>query len=68
MFSRPKNNMKRKWFRFRFSGYKERNKVCLVYLEWKLWQDIYDWCLLKLKWQKTAERTYLETADVFRYI
>ena len=43
-----------------FSGYKQRNKVCLVYLEWKLQQDTYGWGILKLKCKKTVEKIYLE--------
>ena len=44
-----------------FSGYKQRNKVCLVYLETKQQQNGYGSCVFKLKCQKTVERTYLET-------
>ena len=60
MFSRPKNNMKGKCYSF--SDYKQRNKVCLVYLECKLRQDSYEWCIFKIKCQKTVKRTYLETS------
>ena len=30
-----------------FSGYKQRNKVCLVYLECKLQKDRYGWRIYK---------------------
>ena len=56
MFSRPKDSRKNKCYIF--SGYKERSKVCLVYLECKLQQDSYGWCIFKLKCQKTVEKTY----------
>ena len=39
MFSRPKDSMKGKCYPF--SGYKERNKVPLVYFGCKLQQDSY---------------------------
>ena len=39
MFSRPRDNMKRKFYGF--SNHKERNKVCLIYLGSKLRQDSY---------------------------
>ena len=45
-----------------FNGYKQRNKVRLVYLECKLQQDSYGWCFFSLKCQKTVERTDLETS------
>ena len=32
-----------------FGGYKQKNKVCLVYLKCKLQEDSYGWCILKLK-------------------
>ena len=44
-----------------FSYYKQINKVCLVYLECKLHQDRYDWCISNLKCQRTVESTYLKT-------
>ena len=50
LFWRPKNTMKDKCYVF--SGYKERNKDCLVYLECKLQEVSYGWCILKLKCQK----------------
>ena len=39
LFRRPKDRMKCKCDVF--SGYKQRNKLCLVYLECKLQQDSY---------------------------
>ena len=45
-----------------FSGYKERNKACLVYLDYKLQKDSNGSPIWKLKCRKTAERTYLETS------
>ena len=39
MFSRPKNNMKDKYYVF--SDYKQRNMMCFVYLECKRQQDSY---------------------------
>ena len=45
-----------------FSGYKQRTKVCLVYLETKQQQNRYGSCVFKLKCQKTVERTYLKTS------
>ena len=45
-----------------FRVYKQRNKVRLVYLEFKLQQYRYGWCISKLKCQKTVETTYLETS------
>ena len=53
-----KRIMKEKWYVF--AGYKQRNNVWLIYLECKLQQDRYGWCIFKLKLQKTAERRYLE--------
>ena len=38
-FSRPKSSMKVK--RCVFGGYKQRNKVCLVNLRWKLQENRY---------------------------
>ena len=60
MFWKPKDSMKGKCYIF--SSYKQTNKVCLVYLEWKLQQDSYGWYILKLKDQKAVERTYLEAS------
>ena len=40
MFCRPKDSMKRECYVF--SGYNQRNEVCLLYLENKLQQD---WCV-----------------------
>ena len=31
-----------------FSGYKQRNKVCLVNLEWKLQDERYGWHILQI--------------------
>ena len=42
-----------------FSGYEQRNKVCFVYLECKLQQDRYGWCIFKLKCQKAVETKQL---------
>ena len=64
MFWRPKDIMEGKCYVF--SGHKQRNKVCLVYLECKLKQDRYRWSTFKLKCQKTVERTYLETSKLQR--
>ena len=56
MFWRAKDSIKSKCYRF--SNYKERNKVCVVYLECKLQEDKYLWCIFKLKCQITVETTY----------
>ena len=32
-----------------FSAYNEKNKVWYMYLECKLPEDSYDWCIFKLK-------------------
>ena len=45
-----------------FSGYKESNKLWLMYLERKPQEKRYGSYIFKLKWQKTGERTYLETS------
>ena len=45
MFWRPKVSMKGKCYVF--SGFKQRIKVCLVYLEFKLQQESYGWCIFK---------------------
>ena len=47
MFWRPNDNMKGK--SYVFGGFKQKNNVCLVHLEWKLQQDSYGWYILKLK-------------------
>ena len=60
MFSRPKGSMKGKCYVC--SGYKQRNNVCLLYLECKMRQERYRWCIFKLKRQKTLKRTNLENA------
>ena len=58
MFWRPKDDMKSKCYSI--TGYEERNKLCLMYLEFKAQQKRYGWCMFELKWQKTAKRTYSE--------
>ena len=45
-----------------FSGYKQRNKVCLVSLGGKVQEHRYGWCIFKLIRQKLAERTSLKTS------
>ena len=60
MFWRQKNTMKRKYYVV--SGYKQTNKVFLVYLECKQQQDKHGRCILKLKLEKMVDRTYLETS------
>ena len=59
MFSRPKDSMKGKCYVF--SGYKQKNKVRFVNLDYKLEHDMYRWSIFRLKCQKMVERTYLET-------
>ena len=58
-FWKPNHSMKRKYYVFR--DHKQGNKVGFVNLERKLWVDSYGWGIFKLKYQKTVERTYLET-------
>ena len=58
MFWTRKDSMKVKYSIFR--GYKQKNKVCLVYLECQLQQDRYGSRIFKWKWQKTDEGIYLE--------
>ena len=41
------------------SGYKQKNKLCLVYFECKLQQHSYGWCIFKLKDPKSAENICL---------
>ena len=43
MFRKPNDGMKGKCYVF--SGYKQKNKVFLVYLEKKLQQDRCGWCI-----------------------
>ena len=43
-----------------FSGYKQRNKIDLVYLECKVHQGSYGWCIFKLKGEKIQEKRYIE--------
>ena len=68
MFWKQNDTMKGKCYVY--GCYKQRNKVCLVYLECKLQQYKYGWCIFKWKFQKTVERKYLETSkqqpDLFR--
>ena len=45
-----------------FSGYKQKNKMCSVYLESKLQQDRYGSGVFKCKSQKTVQRKYLQTS------
>ena len=47
MFWRWNDSMKGKYHVF--IGYKQRNKVCLVYLECKPQKDRYGWSIYKLK-------------------
>ena len=60
MFWRPKDCMKGK--RYVFNGYKQTNKVSLLYLECKLQQHRYGWCIFNLKSWEMVEGTYLETS------
>ena len=46
MVWKQKDTMKSKCYVF--SGYKQRNKVFLVYLECKLQEDSYDFCIFKI--------------------
>ena len=59
MFWKPKHSMKAK--RNVFNGYKQRNKLWLVYLECKLQQESYDWWTFQLKCLKMVESPYLDT-------
>ena len=43
-----------------FSSFKQRTKVCMVYLECKLQEYRYGWCLFDLKCYETVYRTYSE--------
>ena len=43
-----------------FQSLKENNKVCLVYLQFKLQQDTRSYCNYKLKCHKGAEIRYSE--------
>ena len=54
MFWRLKESKKSKCYVF--SGYKQRNKVWLVYFEWKLQQNRYGWWIFKLKCHQTAKK------------
>ena len=44
-----------------FSGYKQRNKVCLKCLGGKLQEDSYGWCIFQLMCQKLAETSKQQT-------
>ena len=52
MFWTPKNSIKGKCYVF--SGYEQKNQVCLVYLGCKLDQHNYDWCIFKQKFEKNG--------------
>ena len=52
MFWTPNETVKVK--SYVFSGDKQRNNVCLVYLEYKLPEDIYGSKMFQLKCQKSA--------------
>ena len=54
-----KDSKKGKYYVLR--SFKQRNNVCSVYLECKLTQYTYGWCIFKLKYWKMVENTYLET-------
>ena len=56
MFWRRNYSMKHKCYAF--SGYKQTNNVCFVYLECKLQQSSYGWCISKKKCKKTVEKKY----------
>ena len=58
MFGRPKETTKGKCYFF--SGYTQINKMWLLHLECKLWQDSHTLCTLELKCQKSVDRTYIE--------
>ena len=45
-----------------FTAYKDRNKKWVVYLERKLQEDGYGWCIFMYKCKKTVEKMYLETS------
>ena len=54
-----KNSIKGKYYALR--DFQQRKKVLLVYLECKLQQDSYGLCICNWEYQKTVDRTYLET-------
>ena len=60
MFWKPKDSMK--GISYVFTFYKQRNNMCLVYLECKVQQDSFGWCSCKFNLQKSVEKTYLETS------
>ena len=43
-----------------FQPFKTNNKVCLVYLQSKLQQDKYSWCIYVLKYLKSKGKTHLD--------
>ena len=54
MFSRSNDSMKGKYRALAFISKKKtkKNKVSLLYLECKLQEDTYDWCIFKLNWEE----------------
>ena len=46
-----------------FKPLKTNNKVCLVYLQSKLQQERYTWCIYLLKCLKSKEKTHLEANE-----
>ena len=60
MFWTPKDSRKPKWNVY--SSYKQRHKIGLLYLEFKLREDKYGWCNLVVKGRKTEEKRYLEAS------
>ena len=60
MYWTPNNSIKGKCYVF--SRYKQRNKMCLLYLECKLQQYRYGWCISKLRGERPVERTSVETS------
>ena len=66
MFRRSNHSMKINWDVFRC--YKLTSKVFFVYLECKLQQDRYVWCIYKSRCHKTVQRRYLATSkEIIRY-
>ena len=58
MFWRPDHSMKVNWDVLR--DYKETSKVCFVYLECKLQQDRYVWCMFDVYASSNARKRYKE--------
>ena len=56
MFWKPNDSIKNK--SYVFSGYKQRSKMCLAYLQDELYQDRCGWWIYKLKSQKMEELRY----------